>query len=169
MSPDTVSAERPEGAALAEARRQIEICNACRYCEGFCAVFPAMTRQRAFADGDLVQLANLCHNCRGCYYACQYTDPHEFALNIPAALGEVRAESWERLARPRGLARVFQTNGVAVAGLAVVALAWFFWALVSLRPEAGDGFYAHLAHGTMVAILSTIRCFTTTTSSQCSS
>ncbi|MBC7435968.1 MAG: hypothetical protein H7332_07860 [Bdellovibrionales bacterium] len=24
------------------------ICNACRYCEGFCAVFPAMTRRLEF-------------------------------------------------------------------------------------------------------------------------
>lgn len=138
--------------ASQEARRQIEICNACRYCEGFCAVFPAMTRQKAFADGDLTQLANLCHNCRGCYYACQYTAPHEFALNIPAALAEVRVQSWERLARPRALARLFQTHGVAMAGLLVVALAWFFWALTALRPDAGAGFYAYLAHNTLVAI-----------------
>lgn len=138
--------------ATEEARRQIEICNACRYCEGFCSVFPAMTRQKAFADGDLTQLANLCHNCRGCYYACQYTAPHEFALNIPAALAEVRVESWERLARPQALARVFQTHGVAVAGLLVVALAWFFWALTALKPEIGAGFYAYLAHNTLVAI-----------------
>lgn len=138
--------------ATEEARRQIEICNACRYCEGFCAVFPAMTRNKAFADGDLTQLANLCHNCRGCYYACQYTAPHEFALNIPAALAEVRVESWERLARPQALARMFQTHGVAMAGLLVVALAWFFWALTALRPAEGAGFYAYLAHNTLVAI-----------------
>ena len=25
----------------AEVGRQMQICNACRYCEGFCAVFPA--------------------------------------------------------------------------------------------------------------------------------
>lgn len=136
----------------AEARRQIEICNACRYCEGFCAVFPAMTRNKTFAAGDLTQLANLCHNCRGCYYACQYTEPHEFALNIPAALADVRLESWERLARPQALARVFQTQGVAMAGLLVVALAWFFWALTLWRPETGAGFYAHLAHNTLVMI-----------------
>lgn len=135
-----------------EARRQIEICNACRYCEGFCAVFPAMTRQKAFADGDLTHLANLCHNCRGCYYACQYTEPHQFALNIPAALAEVRAESWERLARPQALARLFQTHGVAMAGLLVVVLGLFFWAVAALRPETGTGFYAHMAHGTMVAL-----------------
>lgn len=149
MSPDL---SPPARTATEEARRQIGICNACRYCEGFCAVFPAMTRQKSFADGDLTQLANLCHNCRGCYYACQYTEPHEFALNIPAVLAEVRVESWERLARPRALAQVFQTSGVALAGLLVVALAWFFWALAALRPEGGAGFYAYLAHGTMVAI-----------------
>ncbi|MCE5974886.1 tricarballylate utilization 4Fe-4S protein TcuB [Sinirhodobacter sp. WL0062] len=138
--------------ATEDARRQIEICNACRYCEGFCSVFPAMTRQKAFADGDLTQLANLCHNCRGCYYACQYTAPHEFALNIPAALAEVRVESWERLARPQTIARLFQTHGVAMAGLLVVVLALFFWALSALRPEAGAGFYAYLTHNTLVAI-----------------
>lgn len=154
MSLDTAPDTAPDTSlgSFDEARRQIEICNACRYCEGFCSVFPAMTRQKAFADGDLTQLANLCHNCRGCYYACQYTAPHEFALNIPAALGEVRAESWERLARPQALARLFQSHGVAMAGLLAVALACFFWALAALKPESGAGFYAHLAHNTMVAI-----------------
>jgi citrate/tricarballylate utilization protein len=39
-----------------------------------------------------------------------------------------------------------------MAGLMVVALAGFFWALAALRPEGGEGYYAHLAHGTMVAI-----------------
>jgi citrate/tricarballylate utilization protein len=136
----------------AEARRQIEICNACRYCEGYCAVFPAMTREKAFSDGDLTHLANLCHNCRGCYYACQYTEPHEFALNLPAALAEVRVESWERLIRPHSFARLFQRHGVAMTGLLVAMLAAFFWLLAALKPTSGEGFYAYLAHGTMVAI-----------------
>jgi len=69
-----------------EARRQLDICNACRYCEGFCAVFPALQRREDLTAGDIGQLANLCHNCRGCYYACQYSPPHSFALNLPAAL-----------------------------------------------------------------------------------
>ena len=29
--------------------RQMSICNACRYCEGYCAVFPAMELRRTFA------------------------------------------------------------------------------------------------------------------------
>ena len=59
-----------------EGARQMAICNACRYCEGYCAVFPAMERRLDFATGDLNYLANLCHNCGECYYACQYAPPH---------------------------------------------------------------------------------------------
>ncbi len=141
----------PEG-AIAEARRQSEICNACRYCEGYCDVFPAMFRERAFSDGDITQLANLCHNCRGCYYACQYTEPHEFALNIPAALAEVRAESWERFAWPAGLGRLFHRNGVALAAAFVAAVMLIYLAARFFAPGKGDGFYAYLSHGTMIAI-----------------
>ena len=148
MSLDTT----PALTATEEARRQVEICNACRYCEGYCSVFPAITRERAFADGDITQLANLCHNCRGCYYACQYTEPHEFALNLPAALAEVRVEVWERFAWPGPFARVFQHSGVALAGALVFGIAVLFWALTTLTPESGEGFYAYLSHAAMVAI-----------------
>ncbi|MDT8345889.1 MAG: tricarballylate utilization 4Fe-4S protein TcuB [Thermohalobaculum sp.] len=136
----------------AEARRQIEICNACRYCEGYCAVFPALMRQSVFADGDITQLANLCHNCRGCHYACQYTPPHEFDLNLPGILADVRQESWERLAWPAPLARRFHASGVALAGALVAGIALIFLALTALQPEGGEGFYAYLSHGAMVAI-----------------
>lgn len=138
--------------AIQEARRQVEICNACRYCEGYCAVFPAITRERAFADGDITQLASLCHNCRGCYYACQYTEPHEFALNLPAALADVRVESWERFAWPGPFARAFQRSGVALAGALVLGIAGLFYALTALAPDSGEGFYAFLSHAAMVAI-----------------
>ena len=37
----------------AEADRIMTVCNSCRYCEGLCAVFPAMELRRAFPDGDL--------------------------------------------------------------------------------------------------------------------
>jgi citrate/tricarballylate utilization protein len=138
--------------ATEEARRQIEICNACRYCEGFCAVFPAMTRDKTFADGDLTHLANLCHNCRGCYYACQYTPPHEFALNLPAALAEVRQESWERMVGPAPLARAFHERGVALAGAMVAGIALVFGLIAALPAGDGAGFYAFMSHAAMVTI-----------------
>lgn len=137
---------------LDEARRQAEICNACRYCEGYCSVFPALHRERAFSDGDLTQLANLCHNCRGCYYACQYTAPHEFDLNLPRALAEVRQESWKDHAWPSGFARLFDRSGVLMATGLMLGFALIFALAQTLRPESGDGFYAYMSHGLMVAI-----------------
>lgn len=139
-------------AAMAEAHRQLEICNACRYCEGFCSVFPAMMRQKEFASGDLNHLANLCHNCRGCYYSCQYTPPHQFALNLPAALAEVRQESWESYIRPRSLATAFHERGLAVALGVAAFTAVLFWMAAQSGAEASAGFYAHLSHNLMVAI-----------------
>ncbi|WP_121632810.1 tricarballylate utilization 4Fe-4S protein TcuB [Tropicibacter alexandrii] len=137
---------------LQEARRQAEICNACRYCEGYCSVFPALHAERAFGDGDLTQLANLCHNCRGCYYACQYTAPHEFDLNLPQALANVRQDSWEDLAFPRVAGKAFQKNGVLIAVAAVIGFALLFWAARMLGSQGGEGFYAVLSHNAMVAI-----------------
>lgn len=137
---------------IQEARRQAEICNACRYCEGYCSVFPSLHANRAFSDGDITQLANLCHNCRGCYYACQYTAPHEFDLNLPAALAEVRQHSWEDFAYPSGIAHQFQKNGMAIAIAATLCFAVLFALAKWLGQGDGTGFYAVMSHNLMVAI-----------------
>jgi citrate/tricarballylate utilization protein len=79
--------------AEGEVSRIMQICNACRYCEGFCAVFPAMTRRLEFGRADVHFLANLCHNCGACLHACQYAPPHEFAVNVPKAMAEVRLQT----------------------------------------------------------------------------
>src|SRR5262245_42083107 len=102
-------------AAVAEAARLMTICNACRYCEGLCAVFPAMELRRDFAAGDIDYLANLCHGCGACYWDCQFAPPHEFAVNVPRTLAVVRAESYARYAWPQSLAGVFARNGATVA------------------------------------------------------
>ena len=137
---------------IAEARRQSEICNACRYCEGYCSVFPSLHRERAFSDGDITHLANLCHNCRGCYYACQYTAPHEFDLNLPQALAEVRQDSWKAHAWPAGFGALFDRSGVVIAAALVAGLALIFALAQGMRPDGGEGFYAYMSHGLMVAV-----------------
>ncbi len=142
-----------------EARRQLEICNACRYCEGYCSAFPAITRLRAFADGDITQIANLCHNCRGCYYACQYTEPHEFALNLPQALAKTRTESWQAYSWPAPLGAVFQRNAAASVFITIVAVAALMLLIRALPATSGDGFYAVLSHGAMVALFAPLFLF----------
>jgi citrate/tricarballylate utilization protein len=122
--------------AMANARREMEICNACRYCEGFCAVFPAMELRREFTVGDLSYLANLCHSCRGCYYACQYAPPHEWGINVPRTFAELRAETYADYAWPAGFGRVFQRNGTLVALLTALAIALVLILTMALnRPE----------------------------------
>jgi citrate/tricarballylate utilization protein len=79
---------------FAEAERQLNICNSCRYCEGYCAVFPALERRTVLETGDITQLASLCHDCRACFQACMYAPPHEFAVDPPAILTAVRQASY---------------------------------------------------------------------------
>jgi citrate/tricarballylate utilization protein len=100
---------------IKEAERVMTICNACRYCEGFCAVYPAMELRRTFSEQDLKYLTNLCHNCRGCYYACQYAPPHEFAVNVPKAFSELRLELYASFTWPGFCAGMFRLNGLWVA------------------------------------------------------
>lgn len=135
-----------------EARRQLEICNACRYCESYCSVFPALHRQRAFSDGDVAQLANLCHNCRGCHYACQYTAPHEFNVNIPATLAKVRQQVWQQHAVPSWLASTFHRSGVAISVMVVTAFALLLWMIQSTESTANAGFYDLISHNALVAL-----------------
>ena len=92
-----------EADLFAEARRQLSVCNACRYCAGYCPVWPELELRTDLTDGDLGYLANLCHDCQDCYTACMYTAPHEFALNPPRVFAGLRADTYRRYAWPRRL------------------------------------------------------------------
>ena len=154
----------PTTAAETEVARQLQICNACRYCEGFCAVFPAMTRRLDFNKADVHYLANLCHNCSACLYACQYAPPHEFAVNLPQALAVVRGQTYCDYAWPPALGALYQRNGLAVALATAGGLALFLvlmlWATGSLfhAPLAGN-FYAVFPHNTLVAMFGSVFLF----------
>ena len=122
---------------LEEARRQLAVCAACRYCEGYCAVFPALERRPILLEGDVAQLANLCHDCRACYQACMYAPPHEFAVDVPALLGGARTDSYERFAWPRRLAWAFRHPSAAVAGATAAGLVLAFGVALANRGLAG--------------------------------
>jgi citrate/tricarballylate utilization protein len=103
---------------IAEADRQLGICNACRYCEGYCPVFPSLARWRELDEAAITHLANLCHDCRDCFHACMYVAPHEFALNPPVVLSAVRRATY---AEGRGrLGRYLAAPGGAVSAVAIV-------------------------------------------------
>jgi citrate/tricarballylate utilization protein len=153
---------------IEEAQRVLAICNACRYCEGYCAVFPALERRLEFSENEVHYLANLCHNCGACLYACQYAPPHEFQLNFPRILAQVRKETYKKYAWPAFLARAFDHNGVVVglASAASIALALLFTALFvdparlfTAYADTQGSFYAVLPHDTLVSVFGAVFLF----------
>ncbi|MGR3910184.1 tricarballylate utilization 4Fe-4S protein TcuB [Burkholderia sp. SR8] len=145
----------------AEVARQMSICNACRYCEGFCAVFPAMTRRLDFAKADVNYLANLCHNCGACYHACQYAPPHEFAVNVPKAMAQVRFDTYVEYAWPAPMGRLYQRNGLTVALALAAGLALFLLLGVAmhgslLNGPVGGNFYAIFPHNLLAVMFGSV-------------
>ncbi|MDM0041561.1 tricarballylate utilization 4Fe-4S protein TcuB [Variovorax sp. J22G21] len=148
----------------AEVGRQMQICNACRYCEGFCAVFPAMTRRLEFGKADIHFLANLCHNCGACLHACQYAPPHEFAVNVPKAMAEVRGQTYADYAWPPALGKLYQRNGLTLSLALAAGLALFLILGVaangSLWGNALQGnFYRLFPHNLLVGLFAPVFLF----------
>ena len=146
---------------LRDGETLFRICNACRYCEGYCAVFPAMERRRSFAEAELNYLANLCHNCGECFYACPYSPPHEFALNPPRTLAEIRLASYQKYAWPGMLGSLFRHHRLTAAISMMAAPLLFLAAMLAVLGPAAIGsaysveqrsFYALLPHGVMTPI-----------------
>ena len=142
-----------------EVQRQLQICNACRYCEGFCAVFPAMTRRLSFDKTDVHYLANLCHNCGACLHACQYAPPHEFFVNIPQSMAKVRRQTYADYAWPRALGGLYQRNGLTLAVASAAALSLMVWLVSQAAPGQADNFYGVLPHNRMVALFAPVFLF----------
>ncbi|MDO9195428.1 tricarballylate utilization 4Fe-4S protein TcuB [Rhodoferax sp.] len=148
----------------AEVARQLQICNACRYCEGFCAVFPAMTRRLEFGKADIHYLANLCHNCGACLHACQYAPPHEFAVNVPQAMAQVRVQTYVDYAWPPALGALYQRNGLTLSLALAAGLAIFLLSALALNGTLWGGdlrgnFYNVFPHNLLVGLFAPVFLF----------
>ncbi len=150
---------------LQEADRIMTICNACRYCEGHCAVFPAMTLRREFAQTDLEYLANLCHGCSACYHHCQYAEPHEFAVNVPETFAKLRKETYAQNAWPGFMRLAFEKNGLWVMGILLLSLIGFIIGAALLTGSESffsaheNKFYGVIPHSLMASLFGGISLF----------
>ena len=149
------------GAPEAEADRMLQICNACRYCEGFCAVFPAMTRRIEFTPSVVNYLANLCHNCGACLHACQYAAPHEFGVNIPRVMAQVRKETYITYAWPKSFGALYKSNGISVSMAVSLSIIFFLLLSALLNGSLFSGplngnFYAIFSHNTLVVMFGAV-------------
>lgn len=144
-----------------EVQRQMTVCNACRYCEGFCAVFPAMTRRLEFSQADIHYLANLCHNCGACLHACQYAAPHEFAINVPKAMAKVRLDTYAEYAWPQAMGTLYRRNGLTLALASGAGLALFLCLTLMMMGNLftampGGNFYGIFPHNTLVLMFGAV-------------
>lgn len=155
-----------ENELMHESEHLMTVCNACRYCEGFCAVWRAMEYRRDFTAGDLSYLANLCHDCSDCYYACQYSPPHEWAINPPLTFAKIRGRSYEQYAWPQLLASAFRANGLVVSLISALALIVFVFSVVHMQGNdslstavPGGNFYRIIPHEVMVVTFGVVFLF----------
>ena len=144
-------------AHVSEVHRVLQICNACRYCEGFCATFASMTRRLDFTPKDIHFMANLCHNCGACLHACQYAPPNEFGVNIPQAMAKVRLETYTNFAWPRPLGVLYEKNGLALTMAVSLGIGLFFLALLQvnqglLNTNTDGNFYAIFPHNALALV-----------------
>jgi citrate/tricarballylate utilization protein len=154
---------------VAHGQHVMTVCNACRYCEQYCPVFPAIEERLTFAAADLNYLANLCHNCGECLYACQYAPPHEFGINVPRTLAEIRLRSYLQYCWPRAFGAAFSANGTLIAlalaaalTLLMFAAAWTMNGDALRQPNPGGDFYAVVPHAVMVALFGSAGLFVLT-------
>ena len=143
--------------AVIEVQRVLQICNACRYCEGFCATFQSMTRRLDFNVADVHFMANLCHNCGACLHACQYAPPNAFGVNIPQAMAKVRLETYQTYAWPKPLGNLYQKNGLALTMATSIAIILFLLSMQSastglFNTNLDGNFYAIYPHNTLALL-----------------
>lgn len=124
-----------------QVKQALQICNACRYCESFCAVFPAMTKRLEFNQADIHYMANLCHNCGACLHACQYAPPHEFGVNIPQAMAQVRLETYQKFAVPESFGKLYQKAGITLVSALVITFIFFMLAGTIIQGNDLFGLY----------------------------
>ena len=144
-----------------QVKQALQICNACRYCESFCAVFPAMTKRLEFNEADIHYLANLCHNCGACLHACQYAPPHEFAVNIPQAMAQVRIETYQKFAVPQSFGKLYQKAGITLVSALVITFIFFLLAGSLLQGNDLFGlyegnFYAIFPHNFLAVLFGSV-------------
>ena len=139
-----------------EAGRQLNICNACRYCAGYCPVWPALELRRELTKGDITHLANLCHDCRDCFTACMYTVPHVFALNPPKVFAEVREVTYDKYLWPQQVPRWLRgRSGLAIGSLVVLGVLLLLTGITNgfgALTRAGEGSpYDVIGHAVLLA------------------
>ncbi|MET0502542.1 MAG: tricarballylate utilization 4Fe-4S protein TcuB, partial [Candidatus Binatia bacterium] len=86
------------------------------------------------------------------YYACQYAPPHEFAVNIPKLMSELRTDTYREFSWPAVLSGLFKRNGLAVALITGISLVLIFILVLGFMGREVL-FAAHLGEGAFYRVV----------------
>ncbi len=114
-------------------------------------MFPALERRTSYDRDAVAYIANLCHDCRDCYYACPYTPPHEFAIDLPRVLSDVRVATYTE-ATPVGALRS-AADSVGRLDLGLTLLGAVAVLTVTLLVSGSALFAAHTGPGAFYAVI----------------
>ena len=127
-------------------------------------MFPAMTRRLAFDKAHIHYLANLCHNCGACLHACQYAPPHEFAVNVPQAMAQVRGQTYADYAWPPALGALYKRNGLTLSLALAAGLSLFLLLVLQMNgslwaTQLPGNFYNVFPHNLLVGLFAPVFLF----------
>lgn len=127
-------------------------------------MFPAMTRRLEFGKADIHYLANLCHNCGACLHACQYAPPHEFAVNVPQAMTQVRGQTYFDYAWPPQMGVLYKRNGLTLSLALAVGISLFLLLALQingtlLSSQLAGNFYNLFPHNLLAGMFAPVFLF----------
>ncbi len=150
-----------------EADRLMTVCNSCRYCEGLCAVFPAMEMRRAFSGPATSTISPTSATpAAPATPTASSRRRTNSTINVPKTLGgRACAESYAAYAWPRafsGAVRAQRASSISiVAALSVARLhpraslaSTTSSKLLSASTPAPGAFYKLMPHNVMAALFS---------------
>lgn len=110
-------------------------------------------------------MPSLQQNRGACYVDCQFSPPHEFEVNVPRTLAEVRSASYRSHAWPGFLRPMFDRNSLATSLVTAASMAAFTLGFALWHdPEvlfSGDGqFYRLMPHEVMPGLFGAAFLFT---------
>jgi citrate/tricarballylate utilization protein len=125
-----------------------------------------MEERLVFGRTDLAYLANLCHNCGECLYACQFAPPHEFGIDVPRLFAQIRLRTYEEYCWPRFMAGAYARTSVGTAvGLSILFAGVLLAAVLAGRPDvlwrahgAGE-FYEVVPHTVLITLFGAVSLF----------
>ncbi|HUG59725.1 MAG TPA: tricarballylate utilization 4Fe-4S protein TcuB, partial [Candidimonas sp.] len=97
-------------------------------------------------------------------HACQYAPPHEFAINVPQVMAQVRGQTYKDYAWPPALGKLYERNSLVLTLALAAGLALFLALAVAMggglwSSAVAGNFYKVFPHNLLVGLFAPVFLF----------